>query len=63
MNTENHPLKTYVIRVGHYEIRLKAHDAEEAITLARRQMAHELPRLYDIIRSLTTSRFQVEPAA
>jgi hypothetical protein len=63
MNTENHLLNTYSIRVGHYEIRLKAHDADEAITLARRQMARELPRLYDIIKSLTTTRFQVEPAA
>jgi hypothetical protein len=57
------PLNTYTIRVGHYEIRLKAHNPDEAITLARRQMARELPRLYDIIRNLTTSRFQVEPAA
>jgi hypothetical protein len=63
MNTDHHPLKTYIIRVGHYEIRLKAHDADEAIALARRQMARELPRLYDIIRALTTNRFQVEPAA
>jgi hypothetical protein len=62
MNTQ-HTIKTYRIRVGHYEIRLKAHDAEEAITLARRQMARELPRLYDIIKDLTTNRFQVEPAA
>jgi hypothetical protein len=63
MNTVPNTLKTYIIRVGHWEARLKAHDPDEAITLARRQMAHELPRLYDIIRSLTTTRFQVEPAA
>ena len=63
MNTTTNTLKTYVIRVGHWEMHLKAHDTDEAIVLARRQMAHELPRLYDIIRSLTASRFQVEPAA
>lgn len=63
MNTQTQPLKTYRIRVGHYEICLQAHDANEAIALARRQMAHELPRLYDVIRNLTTSRFQVEPAS
>jgi len=57
------PLKTFHIRVGHWEIRLRAHDPEEAIALARRQMASELPRLYDIIRSLTDNRFQVEAAA
>ena len=62
--TNNHDsLKTYCIRLGHYEIRVKAHDADEAISLARRQMARELPRLYDIIQNLTASRFQVEPAA
>jgi hypothetical protein len=62
--TSNHDsLKTYRIRVGHYEIRIKAHDTDEAIALARRQMARELPRLYDIIKNLTTTRFQVEPAA
>jgi hypothetical protein len=57
------PLKSYRIRVGHWEIRLQAHNPEEAITLARRQMAQELPRLYDVIRTLTATRFQVEAAA
>jgi len=63
MMIQNQPLKTFRIRVGHWEIRLKARDAEEAIALARRQMARELPRLYDVIRNLTTNRFQVEAAA
>ena len=63
MSIENQPLKTYHIRVGHWEIHLKAHDADEAIQLARRQMALELPRLYDVIRKLTAARFQVEAAA
>jgi len=57
------PLKTYRIRVGHWEVQLKAHDSEEAVTLARKRMAHELPRLYDVIRALATSRFQVELAS
>ncbi|MEX2310550.1 MAG: hypothetical protein WD738_23485 [Pirellulales bacterium] len=63
MTLENQPLKTYQIRVGHWEIRLKARDAAEAIELARRHMARELPRLYDVIRNLTAARFQVEAAA
>jgi hypothetical protein len=57
------PLKTYHIRVGHWKIRLQARNPEEAIALARRQMARELPRLYDVIRTLTATRFQVEAAA
>lgn len=60
---DTQPLKTYRIRVGHWEIRLKAHDADEAIQLARRQMARELPRLYDVIRDLAAADFQVEAAA
>jgi hypothetical protein len=59
----NHPLQTYHIRVGHWGIRLQAHDPDEAIALARRQMARELPRLYDVIYNLTANRFQVEAAA
>jgi hypothetical protein len=62
MNTNNQQLQTYRVRVGHWEIRIKARDANEAVELARRQMARELPRLYDVIRSLTTTRFQVEAA-
>jgi hypothetical protein len=60
--TNQHHLKTYRIRVGHYEVRITARDEEEAVALARRQMARELPRLYDVIRTLTTASFQVEPA-
>jgi hypothetical protein len=55
-------LKMFRIRVGHWEICLKARDADEAVELARRHMARELPRLYDVIRALTASRFLVEAA-
>jgi hypothetical protein len=55
-------LRTYHVRVGHWEIHLKARDVEEAISLARRHMAQELPRLYDVIQKLTATRFQVEAA-
>jgi hypothetical protein len=61
--TNNQPLEVYLVRVGHWEGRLEARDGEEAIRLARLQMARELPRLYDVIRALTESRFQVEAAA
>ena len=63
MNMERKPLKTYRVRVGHWEIQVKAGDADEAVAVARRAMARELPRLYDVIRTLTASRFQVEAAA
>jgi hypothetical protein len=63
MTTDDRPLLTYDIRVGHLQFRVKARDAAEAIELARRQLARELPRLYDVIRKLTTTQFQVEKAA
>lgn len=63
MTTDNRTIISYRVRVGHHEFRVKARDAAEAVLLARRQLARELPRLYDIIRDLEESRFQVEHAA
>jgi hypothetical protein len=63
MTTNHQTLTVFLVRVGHWEVRLKARDSEEAIRLARLQMARELPRLYDVIRELSMSRFQVEAAA
>jgi len=63
MTTENRPLLNYRVRVGHHEFRVMARDAAEAIEITRRQLGHELPRLYDIICKLAESRFQVEHAA
>ena len=63
MIANHEPLRTYRIRVGHWEVRVAAHSSEEAIELARRHLTQELPRLYDVIRSLTAARFEVEAAA
>jgi hypothetical protein len=63
MNSNNRQPQSFRVRVGFWEIRVKAHDQQEAVQIARRQLARELPRLYDVIRSLTTSRFQVEALA
>jgi hypothetical protein len=63
MTTELRPLLTYRVRVGHLDLQIKAHDVGEAIVLARRQLAQDLPRLYDLIQKLAPARFQVENAA
>jgi hypothetical protein len=63
MIANHQPLKSYRVRVGHWEIHIQAHDAEEAIAIARRHLARDLPRLYDIIRNLAAARFQVDAAA
>ena len=60
MSTDKQPLKTFRVRVGHWEVQVRATSADQAIETARRQMARELPRLYDVIRGITAARFQVE---
>lgn len=62
MSNNHEPLKTFRVRVGHWEVSVRAQDTDHAIQTARREMARELPRLYDVIRSLTTTKFQVEAA-
>ncbi len=62
MSNNSSSLKTFSVRVGHWQIVVYAQDAEEAILVARRHLAIELPRLYDVIRSLTSARFQVQAA-
>ena len=57
------PLQHFVVKVGHWEVRVRAHDADEAVRIARQQMARELPRLYDVIRAMAAARFCVEAAA
>jgi hypothetical protein len=63
MTTYQQLLQHFVVRVGHWEVRVRARDADEAIQIARQQMARELPRLYDVIRAMTAARFCVEAAA
>jgi hypothetical protein len=63
MSNKHQSLKSFRVRVGHWEVQVRAADAEDAVEIARRQIARELPRLYDLIRALTASRFQVEAAA
>jgi hypothetical protein len=62
MSTKNQPRKPFRVRVGHWEVQVLAASADEAVETARRQMARELPRLYDVIRALTSTRFEVEAA-
>ena len=63
MARDQHVNDVYLVRVGHWEVRVKARNGEEAIRAARLQMKRELPRLYDVIRALAASRFRVEAAA
>ncbi len=53
----------YRVRMGHLEVVVVAHDEAEAIALARREFSSQLPRFYDLIRSLDTTRFELQKAA
>ena len=63
MNNQETLLNVYRVRVGHAEVIVKARSTEEAIAFARRQLALEMPLLYDIIRALDSNRFDVLQAA
>lgn len=62
MTTDKRPLKTYRIRVGHWETRVRARDEEESLAVARMQLGRELPRLYDVIQQLAPARFEIAAA-
>jgi hypothetical protein len=63
MTIDNRPLLNYRVRVADHEFRIKARDVAEAILIAKSQLGRELPRLYDVIRNLAETHFQVEHAA
>ena len=63
MNGQHELLKTYRVQVGFWTVEVKAPSAETAIQEARRKIARELPRLYDVIRELASARFEVKAAA
>lgn len=51
----------YQVTVGHLRVTVGGTSRDDAIQQARRALCVELPRLYDVIRSLDSSRFQVVP--
>lgn len=53
----------YRVRVGHLEVIVIAHDEAEAISLARRELALQFPRFYDLIRAMDPTRFELQKAA
>jgi hypothetical protein len=49
----------YEVRLGHAQVTVEGRTTEEAIQQARRLLCQDMPRLYDVIQSLTSDRFQV----
>jgi len=50
---------SYLVKVGHKEVLVSGRTSEEAISQARRKLALELPRLYDVICALGAEQFEV----
>lgn len=63
MRDQSKELKNYHVSLGHSVVLVHATTPEEAVAAARRQLALELPRLYDVIFTLTQDRFKVLQAA
>ena len=63
MNDRKPATAAYRVTVGHAEVVVHAASPAEAIALARRRLAEEHPRFYDVIRDLEATRFDVRPAA
>ncbi len=63
MRDQLNNLKNFHVSLGHSVVMVQAASPEDAIALARRQLALELPRLYDVIFTLTKDRFKVLQAA
>jgi len=53
-------LHQYRVRIGHTEVIVGGSNAAEAVQLARRQLANELPRLWDVIYRMSDEEFRVE---
>ena len=63
MHPEEHrrDLMSFFVRVGHARVRVRGSNVADAIRQARRQLALELPRMWDVIHALDESQFEVAP--
>ncbi len=53
------PLSEYEVRVGHMRVIVQGGSREDAISQARRALSLEMPRMWDVIHSMATNRFNV----
>jgi hypothetical protein len=60
MNRSRLPCQ-FEVTVGHSRVTVTGVTREDAIQQARRALCVDMPRLYDVIRGLDVSRFQVVP--
>ena len=65
MNEQNGlpPLESYDVRIGFARVRVEGRSPDEALYQARRQLCLELPRMWDVISTMSDQRFIVERAS
>lgn len=52
-------LCNYEVRVGHMRVVVRSGSHDDAISQARRELSHQLPRMWDVIHALASHRFEV----
>jgi len=50
---------SFRVQVGHASVEVDSENQEQAIAAARRKLADQLPRLWDVIHQMPVERFQV----
>ena len=59
-NSEHRPNNSYQVRIGHTSVIVTGRDQADAIDVARQRLCVEMPRMWDVIQTLETSRFEVK---
>ena len=53
------PKLEYEVKVGHMSVVVRGTSQDEAISNARMKLSRELPRMWDVIHGLDSSKFDV----
>jgi hypothetical protein len=49
------------VQLGHWRVDVRGRDNADAIQEARKQLCDDMPRLWDVITTMSAERFSVEP--
>ena len=60
-NRKNANSQQYKVTVGFAQVTVDARNRSEALSVARRKLSQDVPRLWDVIFNMDAHRFQVDP--
>ncbi len=52
-------LRCYQVSVGHASVTVHGRDSREAVEAARTRLCDDMPRMWDVIRTLDPGRFKI----